>query len=482
MPAYYLEIAIVLLGLGLLLADAFATTLDRRRLGYIGLAGVAGVFAALVFGVNCQASEPLWGFYATDTAALFYKGLALVCTFFVLVLALEYAPVLESYRDGKPGQRGLGEFLCLPLFLCAGLMWMASMTDLLGLFVTLETVTITFYVVVAYMRRNAGSLEAGVKYLILGALSTGFLIYGLAWLFGLTGQTNLAAIKDVLADWQGDTTPLLFTMALLMVGLAFKVGAVPFQFWIPDVYQGAPTPITAFLSVGSKSAGFIVLIRLLEPLLASPIRGAVLLMLAVLAGATLLVGNLAALTQNNFKRLLAYSSIAHAGFLLVALAAGRPAGGVTPEGVVALYLGTYLVMTLLAFAVLVIVRKAGGSDEIAAFDGLAKRSPFLALALVLAMASLAGVPLTAGFFGKFFSIVLVAGTGQWVLLGLAVFGAACGFYYYFKVIRSMYWNEPAKDAPPLVFSTLTGAAIIFLGAAVVILGVYPKPLTGLLAP
>jgi NADH-quinone oxidoreductase subunit N len=208
----------------------------------------------------------------------------------------------------------------------------------------------------------------------------------------------------------------------------------------------------------------------------------VLLLLAVLAGGTLLVGNLAALTQTNFKRLLAYSSIAHAGFLLVALAAGQPAGGITPEGTVALYLGTYLVMTLLAFAVLIIVRKAGGSDELAAFDGLAKRSPFLAVALVLAMASLAGVPLTAGFFGKFFSILLAAGAQQWTLLGVAVVSAACGFYYYFKVIRSMYWNEPPKDAPPLVFSTLTRVAIIFLGAAVVILGVYPKPLTGLLTP
>jgi NADH-quinone oxidoreductase subunit N len=483
MPAYYLEIAIVVLGLVLLMADAFATTLDRRRLGQVALLGVATVFGALLFSVDHRAAaEPLWGFYATDGAAMFYKGLALVSTFFVLVLALEYAPVLESYRDGRPGQRGLGEFLCLPLFLCAGLMWMASMTDLLGLFVALEMVTITFYVAVAYMRRNVGSLEAGVKYLILGALSTGFLVYGLAWLFGLTGQTRLAAIHGVLSTWQGDTTPLLFAVALLMVGFAFKIGAVPMQFWIPDVYQGAPTPVTAFLSVGSKSAGFIVLIRLLEPLLASPVRNSVLLMLSVMAGATLLVGNLAALTQGNFKRLLAYSSIAHAGFLLVALAAGQPAGGVTPEGTVALYLGTYLVMTLLAFAVLIIVRKAGGSDDLSAFDGLAKRSPFLALALVLAMASLAGVPLTAGFFGKFFAILLAAGARQWALLAIAIVGAACGFYYYFKVIRSMYWNEPAKDAPPLEISLLTRATIVFLGAAIVILGVYPKPLTGLLAP
>lgn len=482
MPAYFLEIIIVVLGLVLLMADAFATTLNRKALGYVAMAGVAAVFGLMLFAVDKSAATPIWGLYATDGAAFFYKGIALLSTFFVLLMGIEYAPVLESYRDGRPGQRGLGEFLCLPLFICAGLMWMASMTDLLGIFVTLETVTVTFYVVVAYMRRNVGSLEAGVKYLILGALSTGFLVYGMAWFLGLTGQTSLSGIKTVLENWQGDTTPLLFATALLLAGLAFKVGAVPLQFWIPDVYQGAPTPITAFLSVGSKSAGFIVLIRVLDPLLASPIRAQVLLILGVMAGATLLVGNLAALAQNNFKRLLAYSSISHAGFLLLALSAPKPVEGLAANGVVALYLGTYLAMTMLAFLILVIVRKSGGSDDNSAFDGLARRSPLLALGLVIAAASLAGVPLTAGFFGKFFAILLAAQSQQWVLVGLAVLGAAAGFYYYFKVIRSMYWNDAATGAPALVFTPLSRIAIAALALAVIFLGFYPKPLLGLLAP
>ena len=477
MPAYFLEIAIVLLGLGLLMVDAFATTLDRRLLGHLGIAGVAAVLAGLVFGVDSSASEPLWGFYATDTAALFYKGLALVCTLLVLVLALEYAPVLESYRDGRPGRRGLGEFLCLPLFLCAGLMWMASMTDLLGLFVALETVTITFYVVVAYMRRNLGSLEAGVKYLILGALSTGFLLYGLAWLFGLTGQTNLAAIQTVLVDWKGDTTPLLFTMALLMVGLSFKVGAAPFQFWIPDVYQGAPTPITAFLSVGSKAAGFIVLIRLLEPLLASPIRHAVLLMLGVLAGATLIVGNLAAINQSNFKRLLAYSSIAHAGYLLMGLAA---IGDVFAGRAVVFYLSGYLLMTFLAFLILVPVTKASGGDDIAHFNGLARRSPGLALAMLIAAASLAGVPFTVGFFGKFFIFEAAMNQGLYLLVLVGIVTVASGFYYYFKVIRAMYWQPAPEDAGPVAITKTSSVAIFILATLILILGVYPQLLIGIL--
>ncbi len=482
MPAYFLEIAIVVLGLGLLLADAFATTLDRRVLARVAMAGVAVVFGALFF-TGGKGGAPLWGFYAVDAQAFFFKGLALVCTFFVLLMSIDYAPIVESYREGRPGHRGLGEFFCLPVFICAGLMWMASMTDLIGIFVSLETVTITFYVLVAYLRQNVGSLEAGVKYLILGALSTGFLVYGIAWLFGLTGQTQLAAIGNVLAAWEGNTTPLLFAAALLMVGLGFKVGAVPFQLWIPDVYQGAPTPVTALLSIGSKSAGFIVLLRVLEPLLAaaSPIRSQVLLLLGFMAGATLVIGNLAALPQGNFKRLLAYSSISHAGFILLALASGNATGDLSPATVAALYLGTYLPMTLIAFFGLVLVRRAGGGEEISAFDGLGQRAPGLAFALLLAAASLAGVPLTAGFIGKFLAILLAAQAHQWALLVFAVLGAAAGFYYYFKLIRAMYWNAPAPDAPAIPLAPLTRAALIVLSASLIIIGLYPKPLLAALA-
>lgn len=476
MPAFYLEIAIVLLGLGLLLADAFATTLDRRVLARVALTGVAVVFGALF--LASKGGEPLWGFYAVDAPAFFFKGLALLCTFFVLLMSLDYAPVVESYREGKPGQRGLGEFFCLPLFICAGLMWMASMIDLLGIFVSLETVTVTFYVLVAYLRRNLGSLEAGTKYLILGALSTGFLVYGIAWLFGLTGQTQLQAIGSVIASWEGNPVPLLFAAALLLVGLGFKVGAAPFQLWIPDVYQGAPTPVTALLSIGSKSAGFIVLLRVLEPLLApaSPIRAQLLVVLGIMAAATLLIGNLAALPQGNFKRLLAYSSISHAGFILLALSSGVTNGDLTPSTVTAVYLATYLPMTLVAFFGLTLVRRAGGGEDFASFDGLAQRAPSLALVLLLAAASLAGVPLTAGFIGKFFAFLLAAQAHQWGLLICAVVSAAAGFYYYFKIIRAMYWNAPAADAPAVTVSTPTRWALVVLSISLILLGLYPHPL------
>ena len=194
----------------------------------------------------------------------------------------------------------------------------------------------------------------------------------------------------------------------------------------------------------------------------------------------MLIGNLGAIPQSNFKRLLAYSSISHAGFLLLALAAGEPAAGLTPNVVVSFYLGTYLLMTLLSFLIMVIVRNSSANDDLSAFDGLSSRSPFLAFALLIAAASLAGVPLTAGFFGKFFAILLAAGTHHWFLLALAVLGAAAGFYYYFKIVRSMYWNAPAADAPALSYTALSRASIVLLTALTLLLGVYPKPLLALL--
>ena len=253
--------------------------------------------------------------------ALFFKRFALLTTIIVLIISLEYRDVIRRFIFGVHSDAGLAEFYALPVFTCAGLMWMASAIDFVMIFVSLELVTISFYILVAYMRRNTGSLEAGVKYLVLGALSTGFFVYGVTWVFGVTGTTNLAQAAAAMRALPNAEAPLLFGFLLLLVGIGFKVAAVPFQFWVPDVYQGAPTPVTAFLSVGSKAAGFIVLIRVVETFIAVPVlREKVLAVLSVVAGATLIYGNLAAMPQNNLKRLLAYSSIAHAGYLLIAVA------------------------------------------------------------------------------------------------------------------------------------------------------------------
>ncbi len=490
MPVYYLELIVVALGLAMLMADAFVKLEDKRSLAWFGILGLGVVFL-LLFLVEPPASTEgaIWKFYApADKLSLFFKGLAVLTTLLVLVMGLSYAPVVvEQTANPEPGahpQAGLGEFYALPLFVCAGLMWMASANNLVSIFVSLETVSITFYILVAYLRRNVGSLEAGVKYLILGALATGFLVYGFAWLFGVTGSMDLPAIAEALAKPEVNATLALFAFALILIALAFKLGAAPFHLWIPDVYQGAPTPITAFLSVGSKAAAAIVTLRLVSPFLASPVLvGKVTAVLVVVAILTLLVGNLAALPQRNFKRLLAYSSVGHSGFVLMALAAAPRAGAegsMTPATAIAFYLGAYLLMTLLAFLVFASLRSAIPGEDLDACRGLAKRSPFLAAALLVSMASLAGIPLTAGFFGKLFAFKMAIDAGQWALLAAGLVGAAAGFYYYLKIAVSMYFAEPAKDETSAIrVHPLAGAAMAALMVLIVVAGVAPGVITGL---
>lgn len=486
MPAFYLEALTVTLGLVLLMLEAFGPAHSKRSIGLFAASGLAVILVFGFFAVGpeqkpdmASAGWPIWEhFYAFDNTARFYKAFALVCTILVILMAVDFRSVLARYTDEGGSESGTGEFFALPVFACAGMMWMASAKDLAGAFVALELVTISFYILVAYMRRNVGSLEAGVKYLILGALSTGFLVYGIAWVYGATGTMSLEGIASAAAEIE-DPTVLLFGIALVLVAIGFKIGAVPMQVWIPDVYQGAPTPTTAFLSVGSKAAGFVLLLRFLEPFLKTEgLRGPVLTLLLIVAVATLLFGNLAALAQTNFKRLLAYSSIANAGFIVLALAAGQDKGETDPgsASTVGFYLATYLVMTLAAFFVLAQIRISEESEDIDAFDGLGKRSPLLAGMMTVIMAALAGVPLTAGFIGKFFVFSLAVRSGLWWGVGIAFIGAAAGFYYYFKLIRAMWWNEARSGAGAIELPSISRTCVYALTGAVLVLGVWPQPI------
>jgi NADH-quinone oxidoreductase subunit N len=465
--APYLEVAVLVLGSIILLVEAFASQLDRRFLGYAALFGLAMIFIAtfLVAPQSTTASAPLWSFYSADALSLFFKRIALATTAGVLVMMLDFAPSVSIGVQGATPQSGLGEFFTLPLFTCAGLMWMASAIDFVLIFVSLELVTISFYVLVGFTRRNPASLEAGVKYLVLSALATGFLVYGITWIFGATGETNLQKIATVFSRPGLEYNAALFGGVLVIVALGFKIAAVPFHIWVADVYQGAPTPVTAYLSVGSKAAGFIVLLRVLEPFLILPQMRTLLVAIAVL---TLIYGNLAALPQTNVKRLLAYSSIAHAGYLLVAVVSfsGRA---------VAFYLVAYLLMTLLSFAVLVLVSQGKG-DQLENFAGLSQRSPFLAFAMLVAMASLAGVPFTAGFLGKFLVFDAAVSAQHFGLVVVAVITVGAGFYYYFKVVRAIYWDAPPSSADKIIVSPLTRFAIIAMIAGTFLLGVYPQPI------
>jgi NADH-quinone oxidoreductase subunit N len=468
-----LEIAVLVLGMVILMAEAFAAKIDKRFFAFAGIAGLAVVLIATFFvtpTVPPDQATGFWNFYTADPLSILFKQFALLTTILVLIMMIDYAPVVESSVAGSKIYSSLGEFFALPIFTCAGLMYMASAIDFVFIFISLELVTISFYVLVSFTRRNPTTLEAGVKYLVLSALSTAFLVYGITWIFGVTGQTNLQRITVALADPNTDRGAALFGMVLVLVALGFKIAAVPFQIWVPDVYQGAPTPVTAYLSVGSKAAGFVVLLRVLRPFLILPQMQRLIVLIALL---TLIYGNLAALPQGNLKRLLAYSSIAHAGYLLIGVACFDGAA-------VVFYLVAYLLMTLLSFAVLVIVAQQTG-DRISDFDGLGKRSPFLAFAMLIGMVSLAGVPFTAGFLGKFFIFYAAIAQRQITLVVVGVITVACGFYYYLKVVRAMYW-QPAATMDKIPVSALSRFAMSALVLAIICLGIYPQPILKALQP
>src|SRR6266700_720128 len=462
-----LEIAVLVLGMVILMAEAFAAKIDKLFFAFAGIAGLAVVLIATFFvtpTVPPDQATGFWNFYTADPLSILFKQFALLTTILVLIMMIDYAPVVESSVAGSKIYSSLGEFFALPIFTCAGLMYMASAIDFVFIFISLELVTISFYVLVSFTRRNPTTLEAGVKYLVLSALSTAFLVYGITWIFGVTGETNLERITTAFANPEIERGGALFGAVLVLVGLGFKIAAVPFQIWVPDVYQGAPTPVTAYLSVGSKAAGFVVLLRVLRPFLALPQTQRLIVVIALL---TLIYGNLAALPQANLKRLLAYSSIAHAGYLLIGVAC-------FDASAITFYLAAYLLMTLLSFAVLTIVAPQTG-EEISDFDGLATRSPFLAFAMLIGMVSLAGVPFTAGFIGKFFIFYAAIAQHQTILVIVGVLTVGCGFYYYLKVVRAMYWQSTTNRSK-IPMNGLSRLAISGLVIATIWLGVYPQPI------
>lgn len=469
-----LETLVVILGILLLLGDAFFPNIPKKCIAYIAALGLAGVLA-LTFLPLHSLQGPSAAFYATDTLALFFKRFMLVTTIITLLMSLDFLPTIERFVPSERRGGGVGEFFILPIFACAGSMWLVSAIDFVMLFASLELMSVVLYILVSYLRKNSLSLEAGTKYLILSALSAAFLIYGITWIFGTTGTTSIAQLSHFLNGLSMTSLrPLLFGVALCLVAFSFKIGAFPFQFWLPDVYQGAPTPVTAYLSTASKAAGFVVLLRLLEQLMSvSLLAKKMVAIMTLLAMATLIFGNLAALAQTNMKRLLAYSSIAHTGYLLMGVASLTSSWAGPAIG---LYLVAYLVMSSLAFIVLQLVSEASGGDDIYRFQGLYQRSPFLAVSMTIAMLSMAGLPFSAGFFGKFFIFFVAFKQAHYGLLAIGSLSVVAGFYYYFKVIRAMYWQQPAEEATRIAVNETTKWLIALLIATIFILGFYPMPI------
>jgi NADH-quinone oxidoreductase subunit N len=468
MYAMQLEILLLVLALGVLLWQAISPFVEVRRLG-LALAGLVALIAVYSATLDPMDAAVYHGMYRLDAYALFCKRLFLVITVFVLVLAAESSRQLE--RGTAPEQ------YFILLVAAAGMLALGSVNDLILLFVTLELVTVAFYVLTSYLRSQPLSLEAGTKYLIMGALSGSLTVYGISFVFGTTGTTNLDQIAAALRDSGTPGNAFLFGMLLLLTGLSFKIASFPGQMWAPDVYQGAPTPVTAFLACGSKAAGFALLLRLLLTSF-QPVYYTWTPVLLVLAAVSLLYGNLGALHQPNLKRLMGYSSIAHAGYLLMGLAALSSLGA----GAVLFYLVQYAFAILCGFAAIVAVSSQTGSEAIASFSGLHRRAPLLAAALGLAMFSLAGIPPLSGFFGKFllFAAVLQEARGSGPYLWLAILAAAgvlVSFYYYLGVARALY-VEQAADPGPIPVSLPIRLTIYICMAALVLLGVFQAPLLG----
>jgi NADH-quinone oxidoreductase subunit N len=474
---YYLlpELVLTAGSLLLLIADLLVSRDRQSVLAWVTLAVLGATAIALVpvADANVQVSR---GLIAVDTFASFFKVVFLISAALTVLMSVRYLEV-EGTRAG--------EYYFLILCATLGMMFMAGGTDLITLFIGLETMAISFYILTGFLKPSRRSNEAAVKYFLLGAFSLGILLYGMSLMYGLSGTTNLRMIATGLAGQEADPR-LILAVILVVAGMGFKIAAVPFHMWAPDVYEGAPTPITGFLSVGSKAASFAMLLRIFIeslPTMKVSMAGAAPLgasvpdigwstMFYILSVVTMTVGNFAALTQSNLKRMLAYSSIAHAGYLLIGVVAG------TSRGVTAMlvYLFVYAFMQLGAFAVLSLMRRSDVvGDELKDMNGLFFRQPFAAVAMLLFMLSLGGIPPTAGFMGKFWLFGAAIEQKYYWLAVIGVLNSAVSLYYYIRVVvYMMLKNEPTgsepKQSPALAFAMV--AAVV----ATLLLGVYPQPL------
>jgi NADH-quinone oxidoreductase subunit N len=437
LQAFHPELTITLTLLAVIVVDLAAPSIRR---GATFLIAALGLLLALAFTVPLYGAAQgtlFYGMVALDHMAVFFKGFLILTSFFVLLAAPGSKELSKDH---------IGEFYALLLGVTLGMVLLASAADLLMLFLSLETVSLGSYVMVGYLSNQRESNEASLKYILFGAVSTGCMLYGITLLFGLTGTTKMAQIRDVIAQGAGsgnNSLTLLVAVVLILAGFGFKTAAVPFHFWCPDVYTGAPTPVTAFLSVAPKAAGFATLIRFFFTGLS---RTSVVgeqwgpfaavnwtLLVLMISVVTMTLGNIAALRQENMKRMLAYSSIAHAGYILMGPVVLSPLG----LQAVLVYLITYLFMNLGAFLVVIEIYNRTGSFDLKDYRGLWRRSPFLTISMTIFMLSLMGIPPLAGFFGKLY--VFAAAVNQ-NLAWYAVVGAVnsvVAVYYYARVIKAM---------------------------------------------
>lgn len=439
-----------------LVVDFSFPRLPKEQLAYLSIAGLAITLGCLVwFDVTGITGTLFANMFVVDRMALFFKMLIVVATMLVILASIEFVHRFSFFR---------GEYYFLVVMSALGMMFMASANDLLSVFVTLEFSTFGFYVLVAYLREDAASNEAGLKFFILGVFAAGLLAYGISLVYGETGKLVFSDMASA------QVTPgLIIGYLLIFAALGFKIGAVPFHSWIPDTYHGSPTPVTAFLSIAPKGAAFAILLRMFYVALANFKPTWVLLLVAV-SILSMTYGNIVAIAQKNIKRLLAYSGIAQIGNVLIGLAAGTKMG----SDAILFYLLTYLFANLGAFAIVIAVSQAIGSDEIDDYSGLGRRSPFLAFAMLIFLLSLAGVPPLAGFIGKLYIFVAAIKEGLYTLITVGLINIVISLYYYLIVVKKMYIAEPHDPSPVSISSPMKAVVCVGLAGTLAI-GIYPQP-------
>ena len=441
-----------------------------KNKGVLAIVGTLGLVIPLAFTISLWGTDEATfnGMLAVDNFALFFKVLFIGITAMVLTSSWDYiCAKVDRFR---------GEFIALILLSALGLMLMAAAREMITIYVALELSSMSLYALVSFLK-DRKSTESGIKYLLLGAIASATLLYGMVLIYGLTGSTELAAISTVI----GLREPaVLMGVILIAAGFAFKISAVPFHMWAPDVYEGAPTPVTAYLSVASKAAGFAVILRIFLTGFSSPewLLNDWSMVFAVLATVTMTVGNVVALWQTNIKRLLAYSGIAQAGYLMVGLTAANtmtvpdanPAAG---QLGIMFFLAVYALANLGAFIVVIAISNKTGSEEISDFSGMIKRAPILALVLAVCLISLTGIPPTAGFIGKLlvFSAAMEAGM-LWLVI-IAVINSVIAAFYYFKVVKVMFVGEPVSD-DSIPSSSALRLTLAVSTVGVLLLGIYPR--------
>ncbi|MCK5579378.1 MAG: NADH-quinone oxidoreductase subunit N [Planctomycetes bacterium] len=451
----------------------------RTLLPLLALAGlvVSMAFCAELFRGG-QFGHLFSGMIILDPMALFFKVLFLVATGFTIMFSISHPN--ERYPQKEVG----AEYYALLLISTVGLFCLAPSANLLMMYVSIEMVSISSYILTASLKGNRKSSEAGLKYVIFGAVASGIMIYGLSLIYGLCGQTDFGLVREALARGVGGSPVLLVATIMVMAGLCYKIAAVPFHMWCPDVYEGAPTPITAFLSVAPKAAGFAILIRFFYTVLSVPAGYGEWLalphtywpiVLAVISVLTMTIGNLAALWQNNLKRLLAYSSIAHAGYILMGLVLlnGR---GITA---IMIYLVIYLFMNLGAFLVVIVVSRSIGSEDIKDYKGLGWRSPMIGIVMSIFLFSLTGLPPLAGFIGKLYIFSAVIESQWYVLAVVGVLNSVISLFYYVRIVKAMFLEgipDKSETPAPLSIPSYYVILLIILVVPVLIFGVYWEPL------